>query len=770
MPSEELQVIRRISDIIAKTTDYEEGLRLTVECIAQRLHVDACSIFVYDEEENRLILNATYGLEQEAVHQIRLSMNEGITGYTFRTGESVNTGNKLKHPEYHRFASDRSLQYAALLTVPLIVGGHTIGVLDFEAKEKRKFRPPLVEMAHAIASPLAVFISNAKLVRQLGHAKEKTTPLSLATETLKGKAITDGVVRGRAHLTVGTDLLEAVPLAYANDVEAEKELFKQALDIAREETSQTHEEATAILAEADSAIFYAHILLLEDPTLIQRIQQTLARGFKLQFALKVVAAQFEKELQALDNDFMRERVADIKDVIFRIYEAADSLQGRKSSGKKPGPKTKSILIARELLPSQLLRTPLANIAGIICEQGGTTTHVAILARALRIPTMVGVPGLTRLVMPNDDLILDCSTESCYIRPTAAVVRKFRPALAHHKASVDETHEVSTCELATTTDDAVLRLAGNIALVSELPLLERYGAMGIGLYRTEFMFMIRGTYPSEEEQYHVFRRVAEACGDSSITVRVLDVGGDKPLPYEDFGAEDNPFLGWRGIRFLMTRLQYLEPHLRAILRMTAHGKVDILLPMVANLDELLVMKEHLRQAEDSLKRDGIPFDPAYRLGLMLEVPSALWALPDMLPEIDFVSIGTNDLTQYTFAVDRGNSRVTKWFCQMHPVLLRMIKETCDLVRATPGKRVSLCGEVAGSPLAVPLLMGCGLRFFSMNPWRIPLVRSVIRAVSMSDCQALLEEAVSCRLDAEVTALATTFAKKHGIKGGGLRAQQ
>jgi len=760
MPSEELQVIRRISDIIAQATDYQEGLRLTVQCIAERLHVDACSIFVYDEEEHRLILEATFGLEQEAVHQIRLSMNEGITGYTFRTGEVVNTGNKQKHPEYHRFHSDRSLEYSALLTVPLIVGGHAIGVLDFEAKAKRRFRPALVEMAGAIASPLAVFISNAKLARQLGQPAKKPQGRSLATETLKGKAVTEGVVRGRAHLAVGTEFLEAVPLAYADDVKAEKELFKQSLDIAREETSQIHEEAVAILAEADSAIFYVHLLMLEDPTLIQRIQQTLARGFKLQFALKVVAAQFEKELQALDNELMRERGADMKDVIFRIYEAADSLQGRKSSGRRPGPKTKSIIVARELLPSQLVRTPLTNIAGIICEQGGTTTHVAILARALRIPMMVGVPGLIRTVMPNDDLILDCSTECCYVRPTSAVVRKFKPALAHHKTSLEDTQTVSTCELATTTDGVSLRLAGNIALVSELPLLERYGSMGIGLYRTEFMFMIRSTYPSEEEQYSVFRRVAETCGDASITVRVLDVGGDKPLPYEDFGYEDNPFLGWRGIRFLVTRLQYLEPHLRAILRMTVHGKVDILLPMVASLDELLVVKEHLHNAEESLKRDGIPYDPGYRLGIMLEVPSALWALQDMLPEIDFVSIGTNDLTQYTFAVDRGNSRVTNWFCQLHPVVLRMIKQTCDLVGATPGKTVSLCGEIAGSPLAIPLLIGSGPRFLSMNPWRIPRVRSVIRRASMADCQALLEQAVTCRLDSEVTALATAFAKEHG----------
>jgi phosphoenolpyruvate-protein kinase (PTS system EI component) len=276
-----------------------------------------------------------------------------------------------------------------------------------------------------------------------------------------------------------------------------------------------------------------------------------------------------------------------------------------------------------------------------------------------------------------------------------------------------------------------------------------------------MFMIRPTYPSEEEQYNVFRRVVEAGGGFSVTVRALDVGGDKPLPYVDFGEEDNPFLGWRGIRFLLANPNYFEPHLRAILRTTVHGRVNVLLPMVANLDELLQAKEMLASAHQDLDKAGVPCSRNYHLGIMLEVPSALWSLPEMLPHIDFVSIGTNDLTQYTLAVDRGNSRVTRWFRQFHPVVLRMIKETCDIVASFPGKQVSLCGEIAGRLRGVPILVGLGLRYLSMNPWRIPQVREALGRVSLADCQALAKEVLACNLETEVMKLMDEFSGKHTL---------
>jgi phosphotransferase system enzyme I (PtsI) len=343
-----------------------------------------------------------------------------------------------------------------------------------------------------------------------------------------------------------------------------------------------------------------------------------------------------------------------------------------------------------------------------------------------------------------------------------LVKKFRGPLALHRKRDEPPVDVPKTN-PQTRDGETLRLGGNISLVSELPLLERYGARGIGLYRTEFMFMIRANYPTEEEQYDVFRKVVDACQGASTTIRVLDVGGDKPLQYVDFGHEDNPFLGWRGIRFLLSNPQYFEPHLRAILRTTENGRINILLPMVADVEELLQAKEILKSARESLIRDGVPFNDDFRLGIMLEVPSAVYALPDMLPHIDFVSIGTNDLTQYTFAVDRGNNRVTHWYRQLHPVILGYIRDACDAVNDAPGKSLSICGEVAAMPLAVPLLIGLGLRYLSMNPRKIPQIRSVIESVDLSACEDLAQRALKCTLNSEIQKLMEDFAAEYGLAG-------
>ena len=763
MPTGEMRVIHKISDIMAQATDYREALRLTVECIAKELAVDACSILVHREESDELVLEATYGLEQENVARLRLPADSGITGTCFRLGQMIHVPRMSEHPAHKPFPGRRAAEYQALLAIPLLAAGRAIGVLDFAARKPERFSDATVTMAQAMASPLAVYILNAKLTRAL-EAAPKTRERTSAELILKGRPITDGVVRGPAHLLPSFQILEAVAPAEANDLSAERTLLKRALVKARQETKVLQEEASEILAEADAGIFFAHLLLLEDPLLIERLDQALEQGMTLRYALRRVAEEFASDMQKMPHEVLRERTADIKDVILRILYAVDRLEGVARDEPTEGTaadSTTPIMIARELLPSQLIRIPLAHLAGVVCEEGGTTTHVAILAKALQIPMVVGVAGALDQIHQDDDLILDCSTGSCYVRPSQTVLERFQPALVHHRQK-DETAIVFPPAPAQTADGAAVRLSGNISLISELPLLQRYGALGIGLYRTEFMFMIRGTYPAEDEQYNIFRQVVEVGGESPVTVRILDVGGDKPLPYVDFGAEDNPFLGWRGLRFMLTNPQFMEPHLRAILRTTLHGKVNILLPMVADLEELLLAREMLEKAKKTLDRDGIPYNPDYALGVMLEVPAAIWSLAAMLPYIDFVSIGTNDLIQYTFAVDRGNNRVTRWFRQFHPVVLRLIKETCDIVHAVPGKTVSLCGEMAGIALGAPFLIGCGLRDLSMNPWRIPAVRAVIEDITVADCEALAAQALECFLDADIVTLMQGFAEQHGLK--------
>ncbi len=763
MSAEQLQLIRDVSQIIAGTTDFHEGLRQAVARLANFAQTDACNIFAYDNRRGQLVMEATYGLAQSCVHRVQLSAQEGINGVCYDRREILNVSNLGEEEGYGQDVEGWAAGFGSVLAVPLQVGGRAIGVLNLCSSDSQEIGPRALNMVLAISAPLAVFVSNGRLSEEASEhekAQQKTEPQEIM---LRGTAITGGVVRGRAYFLAGSEALDTITRKYASDVEAEKSLFQKALSVAREDTIELQQEASKILAEADAGIFYAHLLLLDDPTLLWRVNNALERRFKLRFALKVVIDEMEEEFRRLDNEIVRERLADMKDVVFRIYQAVeeiDNVTQRPKKLKSLRSTKRPIVVTRELLPSQLIRLPLANLAGIVSESGGMTSHVAILARTLQIPMVVGVKGALANIRKNDDVILDCSDGSCHVRPTRQVVKHFGPALRFHARP--KVVPAAVCELSATADGTPIRLGGNISLINELPLLERYGAMGVGLYRTEFMFMIRNLYPTEDEQYNVFRSVVKDGGGSSVTIRILDVGGDKPLPYVNFGREDNPALGWRGMRFLLSNPQYLAPHLRAILRTTVHGRVNILLPMVADLDELLLAKKALRQAEADLEKGGIPYSRNYRLGVMFEVPSAFWALPEMLEHIDFVSIGSNDLIQYLFAVDRGNSRVTGWFRQFHPVVLRVIAQVCELVARHPGKTVSLCGEMAGNPLGVAFLIGAGLRHLSMNPWRIPGVRQAISQLKVADCQDILSRALRCNCDAEVVVMMHEFAEAHGLE--------
>lgn len=769
MPTTELSIISRIGDVIASGANYHDSLRRITEIIAEATNGEVCSILILNDSSDQLILEGTFGFDQEAVHDVRMPVEHGIVGHSLRTLEAINVARKQDHPEFEQFGTPKAGEFHGLLCVPLVSGGAPIGVLVIEKREEKEFSPTSKALAQAIASPLATFARNARLSETLNdHSRDQEKRRSEGTESergeqiLRGNPITDGVVEGTVYIVFGAERIDNISLETTDDINGEKELFSKALKVAREDTIALQEEASGILEEADAAIFYAHLLLLDDPTLNQRMDQAIDRGFTLRFALKYVYNQFEKELSQLDSAMVRERLADLKDVVLRIYQAADEVQGKTTrptveADRPEDRRERPVAVARELLPSQLIRLPLAELAGIVCEQGGATSHVAILAKTLRIPMVVGVENVTRRAQSKDDIILDCTTGICYLNPSEKVRDRFAEVIAFHR---EKPEAPVTCPVAITTDGTPITVEGNISLLNELPLLNQYGAKGIGLYRTEFMFMIRNSFPAEDEQYSIFKKVVSQGGERGpVTVRLLDVGGDKPLPYFDFGEEENPVLGWRGIRFLMSNRQFLDPHIRAILRASAHGKVNLLLPMIADLDELLQVRQVIRECEQQVRENGHKVGE-YGVGVMIEVPSVLWGLPEIFEHIDFVSIGSNDLIQYSFAVDRGNQKVSHWFRQFHPLVLKMVKATCDAGEAA-GKPVALCGEMGGIPLGVPFLIGAGLRELSVNPWRIPGVVDVVTKVSVEECRQLLDQAVTCSRDQEIIDLMHAFATDHGL---------
>ncbi|MCP4178164.1 MAG: phosphoenolpyruvate--protein phosphotransferase [bacterium] len=365
--------------------------------------------------------------------------------------------------------------------------------------------------------------------------------------------------------------------------------------------------------------------------------------------------------------------------------------------------------------------------------------MAILARAFDIPALLKTPNITNIVNKDDDIILDCFTETAYIRPEEKIKKQFNDIIKSRLQSAQNLNIDN--KPAVTLDNKNIKLNANLALVNEVTLLQKYGADGIGLYRTEFLYMIRDRLPSEREQYKIFSKVLREAKDKEVTIRLLDVGADKPLPYINTPYEDNPALGNRGIRFLLTHEDILRPHLRAILKAGVHGRLKILIPMISNKEEIIRLKEILVSVRNELISQRSKFSTNYEIGIMLEVPSALFDIENMIPEIDFASIGTNDLLQYIFASDRTNEVLPNKYLPLHPIFLKILKNIGSIFANHPDKKLSLCGEIAGNVYALPYILGAGVYELSMPPKFIPPVKEIINSIHYSDSKRLLDKAIT-----------------------------
>jgi phosphoenolpyruvate-protein phosphotransferase len=430
-------------------------------------------------------------------------------------------------------------------------------------------------------------------------------------------------------------------------------------------------------------------------------------------------------------------MADLRDVSRRLLGRLLTL----TNSRKPSFPRGCIVVTRELLPSLAPELDRASIAGIVAEQGGPTAHAVILARALGIPTLLYVEGATQKIRPDDPLILDALGGRLFIRPPPAIEHEYKrheADLVTHRALLKEAVHLP----AETRDGVTITLSANIGKIADGSAAAEVNAAGIGLYRTEFVFLVEDHFPSEEEQYQTYRKTAERIGNREMVIRVLDVGSDKLLPYFPLPAEPNPSLGQRGTRLLLKHLEILMPQLRAVLRLSASHRVSILFPMIGGVDEILAAKAHLRAAQDQLRAERVPFDRNVRVGAMIETPSSVLTARHIAEEVDFLSIGTNDLTQYLLASDRGSHAMANYYEPLHPAVMLSLKAVIDAA-ATGRKEVSLCGEMAGNPAYTELLLGLGIRSLSVAPAELLEVKRVIRAVSVREAHLVANCVLSAR---------------------------
>jgi len=533
--------------------------------------------------------------------------------------------------------------------------------------------------------------------------------------TLKGIPGAPGIGIGTAQV-LKKEL--DIPRFAVEDSKEELDRFYKALDQSKQQVSQLLERASKNGNKDVADIMQAHLMMLDDPEFLAKVKESIENEkLNAEFAVWSVGQEYIQFFEQMTDEYLKARAADLKDITERIIR---NLTGTLLDLSQLPQNT--VLVARDLAPSDTAQIDREHVVGLVTDEGGPTSHVAIMARSFQIPAVVGTKNATGEIKNGDLLVVDGNEGIVEVNPAEDSLKNYEQKQLQWKKSRVIVGELITVP-SVTKDGAQVKLEANIGRPEEVEIALKFGAEGVGLFRTEFLFMDRNTLPSEEEQFEAYKKALEGMRGQVVTIRTLDIGGDKDLPYLGLQRENNPFLGWRAIRYCLDRRDVLKTQLRAILRASVYGKAAVMFPMISSVEEVVKAKEVLEEAKAELREEGQPFDEHVKVGIMVEIPSAAVAADLLAPEVDFFSIGTNDLTQYTLAVDRDNEKVREYYNPLHPAVLRLIKRVIDVGNAF-GKEVAMCGELAGDDKATEILLGLGLQVFSMTPSSIPRVKKVV----------------------------------------------
>ncbi|UOB21571.1 phosphoenolpyruvate--protein phosphotransferase [Macrococcus armenti] len=566
--------------------------------------------------------------------------------------------------------------------------------------------------------------------------------------TLKGIGASDGIAIAKAYLLIEPDL------SFSNDtisdVDAEVEKFKAAVNQSKVELTQIRNNAEVALGADKAAIFDAHLLVLEDPELINPIEENI-RNNKMNAAasLSEVSTNFVSIFESMDNEYMRERAADIKDVSKRVLSHILGVA-------LPNPTLIDepvVIIAEDLTPSDTAQLNKKFVQGFATNIGGRTSHSAIMSRSLEIPAVVGTKNVTESVQQGDFVIVDGLSGEVIVNPDELTITGYKARQAEFLQEKEELKQLVS-DKTVTKEGVHVELAANIGTPNDLEGVKNNGAEGIGLYRTEFLYMGRDTMPTEDEQFEAYKKVLSEMDGKRVVVRTLDIGGDKELPYLNLPKEMNPFLGYRAIRLCLDQQDIFRTQLRALLRASSYGKLSIMFPMIATINEFRDAKAILEEEKQQLLADKVKVADDIELGIMVEIPSTAAMADIFAKEVDFFSIGTNDLIQYTMAADRMSERVSYLYQPYNPAILRLVKQVIDASHKE-GKWTGMCGEMAGDTTAIPLLLGLGLDEFSMSATSILKARRQIKNLSQPEMAKVAEQALNCATQEEVVKLVETY---------------
>jgi phosphotransferase system enzyme I (PtsP) len=717
-------------------------LRNVVTMVGRHMNAQVASVYLYDEKSRTLTLRASVGLSAEAVDQVSLKLGEGLAGLALKELRPICESQASSHPNFRAFKGILEEQFDEFLAVPVHRGVQRVGVLVAQRTGGHGFSEEEVMAMQAVGSQLANIIENARLLLEHGSSLEQlsdTPPLEPGT-VIEGRAASQGWAMGPVHIHRNRGSIRSM-LAREDYPKVPPQALRQAVDATEKQLSDLQRRVEERLSDAASLIFSAHLLMLRDEEFTGAAVRLTESGLHPARALVTVANQFTEIFRNSEQPYIQEKANDVEDLTLRLL---DNLLPEEHIGTGCG---QNVIVARELFPSELLALASEDALGVVLVSGGITSHLSILARSLRIPLVI-VDDQRLLSLPrNTELLVDAENGTVHVQPDEANRLLFLAA-DDRRRQADRTPP--QLEPKTVSPDGVrLRLAANVNLLSDVELARQIGAEGVGLYRSEFPFMVRTTFPTEEEQFILYERLLAGMPDQRVAFRTLDVGGDKVLPYFPGTREQNPFLGMRSIRFSLAHTDLFRQQLRAILRAGAGRKVEIMFPMVSSLEELLSARELVRDCIRELDTRGVACTVAPRIGIMVEIPSVAELIPDLAPHVDFFSIGTNDLIQYLLAVDRTNEKVAHLYIPHHPAVIRVLWRVVSAATEA-GLPVCVCGDMAGMPLYLPFLVGIGVREFSVDPgylYRTQAVLSRIDTVKAADLAARLrkEQTASAILD-------------------------
>lgn len=724
-----LTTLRQIVEKVAQAPSLQEAMTVLVRQTRAAMQVDCCSVYLTDIQRRRYQLAATDGLAQEAVGKTFIPYDEGLVGLVGRREELINLADAPSHPNFKYLPEVAEDDFNSFLGVPIMQQRQVLGVLVVQQTDARQFDEGDESFLVTLAAQLAARILHAEMKGML-HPEQKEQQWR---RSLKGVAASSGVAIARVWVWRPRLELDQVPMKQAQDPELQLELFNQAVLQVQLDLDTMALRFRESVSQDSVAIFEVYQHLLSDPMFAQQIEtEILSHGWVASSAVRIVSERFIEQFLGMADSYLRERAVDVRDVAQRLLSRLSHSQIDEFEFDEP-----VVLLAEEVTASLLAEIPRERLAAMVSLHGAVNSHAAILARAMNIPAVMGLE-LPLKSLEQRLVVVDGNRGELIIEPTQAVLDEYRQLIRQAKAMHDrlgaESHLV-----AETLDGERISVMLNAGLNMESERAMREMADGIGLYRTEIPFMLHGSFPSEQEQTQRYREVLANFAGRPVYMRTLDIGGDKPLPYFPI-VEDNPFLGWRGIRLTLDHPELFLAQLKAMLRASeSNDNLLIMLPMVGSLGEVQAARRLLDQAwleiSEELGRKGTSVRYPM-LGAMIEVPSILYILPEMAPYVDFWSVGTNDLTQYLLAVDRSNSRVAALYDAYHPAVMRAMQHVVQMANSH-GKPVSICGELAGDPLGVLILMAMGYRQFSMNLNSIARIKYLVRRVRLADLPPLLD---------------------------------